>query len=134
MRFHSGITDVQLHVTQIGTSKMGTIQGIYRVSYFYCITQFYVGLPYILLERTSLHRLLCTSLYRGQSPCLESCAPVLHGSCLHIISSQHRIVKTFWASGVPSGSLGGFNPPPHFPQNSEGPPKSCQTQPDCENF
>ena len=27
---------------------------------------------------------------------------------------------------------GGFNPPP--PRNSEGPPKSCQTQPDCENF
>ena len=26
--------------------------------------------------------------------------------------------------------LGGLNPPP---RNSEGPPKSCQTQPDCEN-
>ena len=28
------------------------------------------------------------------------------------------------------GGLGVFNPPP---RNSEGPPKSCQTQPDCEN-
>ena len=27
---------------------------------------------------------------------------------------------------------GGFQPPPH-PRNSEGPPKSYQTQPDCEN-
>ena len=27
---------------------------------------------------------------------------------------------------------GGFNPP--TPRNSEGPPKSCQTQPDCENL
>ena len=26
----------------------------------------------------------------------------------------------------------GFGPPPP-PRNSEGPPKSCQTQPDCEN-
>ena len=30
------------------------------------------------------------------------------------------------------GGFRGFNPPPH-PRNSEGPPKSCQTQPDCEN-
>jgi len=29
------------------------------------------------------------------------------------------------------GGLGGSNPPP--PRNSEGHPKSCQTQPDCEN-
>ena len=28
------------------------------------------------------------------------------------------------------GGFGVFNPPP---RNSEGPPKSCQTQPDCEN-
>jgi len=28
------------------------------------------------------------------------------------------------------GSLGCSNPP----RNSEGPPKSCQTQPDCENL
>ena len=36
-------------------------------------------------------------------------------------------------SGVPRvGGFGGFKPaPPHC--NSEGPPKSCQTQPDCEN-
>ena len=31
-------------------------------------------------------------------------------------------------SGVPGGG-GGFDPLP----NSEDPPKSCQTQPDCEN-
>ena len=37
------------------------------------------------------------------------------------------------ASGVPrEGCLGVFNPPTH-PLDSEGPPKSCQTQPDCEN-
>ena len=28
------------------------------------------------------------------------------------------------------GEFGVFNPPP---RNSDGPPKSCQTQPDCEN-
>jgi len=28
---------------------------------------------------------------------------------------------------------GAFNPPPPTPRNSEGPPKLCQTQPDCEN-
>ena len=34
-------------------------------------------------------------------------------------------------SGVPrEGRLGGFKPPLEIPQ---GPPKSCQTQPDCEN-
>jgi hypothetical protein len=33
-------------------------------------------------------------------------------------------------SGVPRGGFGVFNPPP---RNFEGPPKSCQTQPDCEN-
>ena len=32
-------------------------------------------------------------------------------------------------SGVPRGGFGGFK----HPQNSKGPPKSCQTQPDCEN-
>jgi len=30
-------------------------------------------------------------------------------------------------SGVPRGGVWGFQPPP---RNSEGPPKSCQTQPD----
>ena len=34
-------------------------------------------------------------------------------------------------SGVPrEGGFGVFNP---LPRNSEGPPKSRQTQPDCEN-
>jgi len=37
-------------------------------------------------------------------------------------------------SGVPrGGGLGCPNTPPP-PRNSEGPPKSCQTQPDCENL
>ena len=35
----------------------------------------------------------------------------------------------FKISGVPKGVWGAQTPP----QNSEGPPKSCQTQPDCEN-
>jgi len=30
------------------------------------------------------------------------------------------------------GGVGVFKPPPKK-RNSEGPPKSCQTQPDCEN-
>ena len=36
-------------------------------------------------------------------------------------------------SGVPMGGFGVFTPPPPHPRNSEGPPKSCQTQRDCEN-
>jgi len=37
------------------------------------------------------------------------------------------------SSGVPrrGGEVGVFNP---TPRNSEGPPKSCQIQPDCENL
>ena len=35
-----------------------------------------------------------------------------------------------WFSGVPRGCLGVSNPPS---RNSECPPKSCQTQQDCEN-
>jgi len=34
-------------------------------------------------------------------------------------------------SGVPRGEFGGSTLP--LPRNSEGPSKSCQTQPDCEN-
>ena len=34
-------------------------------------------------------------------------------------------------SGVPRGGLGVQTLP--LPRNSEGPPKSCRTQPDCEN-
>ena len=37
----------------------------------------------------------------------------------------HLAVAYLW------GGLGCSTPPP--PRNSEGPPKSCQTQPDCEN-
>ena len=38
---------------------------------------------------------------------------------------------TFWFSTGSSGVPGGGPSTP--PQNSKGPPKSCQTQPDCEN-
>ena len=31
------------------------------------------------------------------------------------------------------GGVWGFKSTPPLPRNSEGPPKSCQTQPDCEN-
>jgi len=34
-----------------------------------------------------------------------------------------------WTAVAYRGVLGGSNPP----RNSEGPPKSCPTQPDCEN-
>ena len=37
---------------------------------------------------------------------------------------------TLLTSGVPRGGGLGCSTPP---RNSEGPPKSCQTQPDCEN-
>ena len=44
-----------------------------------------------------------------------------------------RTEPCFIASGVPrGGGLGVFKPSP--PRNSEGPPKSCQTQPDCEKL
>ena len=38
--------------------------------------------------------------------------------------------SSFPPSGIPTG--GGLNAPPPS-KNSEGPPKSCRTQPDCEN-
>ena len=40
------------------------------------------------------------------------------------------IYKCLSAVAYRGGVFGGFNPPP---RNFEGPPKSCQTQPDCEN-
>ena len=36
-----------------------------------------------------------------------------------------------YRGGWGGGALGFLNPPP--PRNSEGPPKSCQTHPNCEN-
>jgi len=53
------------------------------------------------------------------------------------LNSEHVRTQNFLFEGVggsrsqwrTEGSLG-FNPPP---RNSEGHPKSCQTQPDCEN-
>ena len=43
-----------------------------------------------------------------------------------------RLSATQWRTegGGGGGGFGGSNP---LPPNSEGPPKSCQTQPDCEN-
>ena len=41
------------------------------------------------------------------------------------------IFLTIHTSGLQRGVVWGVQPPP--PQNSEGPPKSCKTQPDCEN-
>ena len=42
----------------------------------------------------------------------------------------YRSPYSLSSSGV-RGGFGVFKPPP---RNSEGPPKSCQTQPDCENL
>jgi len=44
-------------------------------------------------------------------------------------SMEIHIVVLQWRTE--GGEVGVFNPPP--PRNSEVPPKSCQTQPDCEN-
>ena len=41
------------------------------------------------------------------------------------------ICLTIHTSGVERGVVWMVQPPP--PRNSEGPPKSCKTQPDCEN-
>ena len=42
----------------------------------------------------------------------------------HIVEMAGRFPVAYWGGG-----LGCSNPP----RNSEGPPKFCQTQPDCEN-
>jgi len=42
-----------------------------------------------------------------------------------------KAVRFVGISGVTRGGLGCSTPPP---RNSEGPPKSYQTQPDCENL
>jgi len=45
--------------------------------------------------------------------------------------SEAKSTCIIWHQWRTEGGLGGFKPPP--PRNSEGPTKSCQTQPDCEN-
>ena len=47
------------------------------------------------------------------------------------VDTEYTVKHRMWptSSGVPRGWFGGSN----HPRNSEGPPKSCQTQPDCEN-
>ena len=63
--------------------------------------------PQSVLYVTTKHHDLKSS--RPQVSCQDNKIPVAHG-------------------GV---GVGGFKHPP--PRNSEGPPKSCQTEPDCEN-
>ena len=46
------------------------------------------------------------------------------------ITALVKLKRMHKTSGVTRGGLGCSNPPL---RNSEGPPKSCQTQPDCEN-
>ena len=49
----------------------------------------------------------------------------------NIISMRPRcFLANFLQSVTYRGEVWGFQPPP---RNSEGPPKSCQTQPSCEN-
>jgi len=53
----------------------------------------------------------------------------------HLLQTDSQVVsqtrpQLLPSSGVPRG-VWGFKPP--SPRNSEGPPKSCQTQPDCEH-
>jgi len=69
-------------------------------------------------------------LYTGTTCVLHNCR-LLHksyGNWRHV--SARHIHATIKSSDVPRGGLGCSTPPP---RNSEGPPKSCQTQPDCEN-
>ena len=48
-----------------------------------------------------------------------------------VVKALLQNAKTFGNSGVPRGVIWGFQPPPH--RNSDGPPKWCHTQRDCEN-
>jgi len=51
-------------------------------------------------------------------------------SCCRV-SVEEICFATIFAPVAYRGGIWGVNPPP--PRNSEGPPKSCQTHPDCEN-
>ena len=59
---------------------------------------------------------------------IEACL-VISLFCLPEDTSMWQLFATF-ISGVPTGGFRVFKPPPEIPK---GPPKSCQTQPDCEN-
>ena len=58
--------------------------------------------------------------------------------CFLCPECAHNLNRLFYAYSAPlhtvvyRGGVWGFKPPP-LPRNSEGPPKSCQTQPDYEN-
>ena len=51
--------------------------------------------------------------------------------CNSQVSSSIMLPDDHWHTEGGGGGWRGSNPPP--PRNSEGRPKSCQTQPDCEN-
>jgi len=50
---------------------------------------------------------------------------------IYIYIRSFTNIKVVHTTAVAYRTEGGFKSPP--PRNSEGPPKSCQTQPDCEN-
>jgi len=62
------------------------------------------------------------------------CAPYYLSKIRKIMNSETELTPRVSGCGVPreggGGGVGVFNPPP---RNSEGRPKSCQTQPDCAN-
>ena len=71
---------------------------------------------------------------------MEERPPILRVAA-NILNKQSWAADKGWSSSLEvgrgadnrwrtEGGLGGSTPPP---RNSEGPPKSCQTQPDCEN-
>jgi hypothetical protein len=49
---------------------------------------------------------------------------------VEVSSVEYLAYEQLQAVAYRGGGLGCSTPPP---RNSEGPPKSCQTQPDCEN-
>jgi len=55
-----------------------------------------------------------------------------HSLCVGIRTLDRPARSLVAISGVPRGSLGCSTSPP--PRNFQGPPKSCQTQSDCEKL
>jgi len=85
-------------------------------SYVCCMSHPYHSLPFVHLN---------CMWWSIQYPSVMSFSP----PSLYFFSSSLLGRNIFLSSGVPWGGGWGFNPP----RNSEGPPKSCQTEPDCEN-
>jgi len=67
-------------------------------------------------------------LFQGDMPC----SLVGTYAAFWEVTQCNLVQVIFRCSGVPRVGLGGSDTPPP-PRNSESPPKSCQTQPDCEN-